>query len=543
MKYCDKWVVSNTEPKADALWVQPIKEQKDSINVKAFVDGRWKSAGGGFTVPEGGIPLKDLDKSTQEAIDPIMASYNEYSKQYFTTEYVNNKKGAIYFKSNVSSAYLEEISYSINGGEWVTVKNGAQEDDDDGGLDHIYHRDIKSAPDINALLKRLKNPTPSGKKGFELVGFDIGIPVESGDIIRWKGKGKALAQSMDMDELIYSYFDCMGYYKVYGNVSSLLYGDDFENEQEDTTPYKYAALFASTLFSGGNNNLVDASNLVLPSKVSMGDFMIMFGGCTNLVNAPKILPATTLAAFCYTVMFTQCAALVKAPELPATILADQCYNGMFSACTSLTTAPELPSATLAEYCYMAMFSGCTSLNYIKFLSLSESSDYTSGWVRDVPPGGTFIQNDNMNIPVSESGIPSGWAVYHESDRMDEPVKKYEQGNVIEIYPEGDAISVGANSSYIVMDQPTGEFTINLPTPNPQREEKINIALVTGDTAPSISFLFTDDDGNPSPALIEYGATFETSSKYLIECVSLGEVWFVKWKKYTLSTGVINIIGG
>ena len=140
-----------------------------------------------------------------------------------------------------------------------------------------------------------------------------------------------------------------------GNIMSLIYGDDFENqtslEGKDSCFY---GLFK-------NSKIVSAENLILQATTLADDcYYSMFNGCTGLTTAPE-LPATTLASYCYETMFKGCTSLTAAPELPATTLADSCYSGMFNGCTGLTTAPELPATTLTDDCYHSMFNGCTSL--------------------------------------------------------------------------------------------------------------------------------------------------------------------------------------
>lgn len=140
-----------------------------------------------------------------------------------------------------------------------------------------------------------------------------------------------------------------------GNIMSLLFGDDFE-EQTDLTGYKYAF---STLFKNCRG-VVDASNLILP----------------------------------------------------ATTLVESCYQYMFSDCTSLTTAPELPATTLAKYCYSSMFMGCSKLKYIKMLATDISADYCLHyWVNGVSNTGTFVKNKDATWNVTgDDGIPSRWTV-------------------------------------------------------------------------------------------------------------------------------------
>ena len=158
--------------------------------------------------------------------------------------------------------------------------------------------------------------------------------------------------------------------KVYGNIMSLLYGDNFTGQTaltEDSTFFY--------LFGGMDYSLTDAENLILPAT-SLTDYCYceMFGDSYLLTAVPE-LPATSLADYCYYSMFASCTNLTTAPELPATTLASHCYDAMFFYCTSLTTPPELPATTLAEYCYDQMFSYCTSLTIAPELPATTLVDY------------------------------------------------------------------------------------------------------------------------------------------------------------------------
>jgi hypothetical protein len=60
-----------------------------------------------------------------------------------------------------------------------------------------------------------------------------------------------------------------------------------------------------------------------------------------------------------------------------------------------------------------------SLNYIKCL-LTFDNDYnnnkTNYWVKNVAPTGIFVKADNMdNWTIGDSGIPTGWVVYTETE--------------------------------------------------------------------------------------------------------------------------------
>ena len=230
-----------------------------------------------------------------------------------------------------------------------------------------------------------------------------------------------------------SLFNISTPFKIYGNIMSLLYGDDFVDKTDLTGHDKavYCLFYKCS-------NIVDASNLILPARIlSNSCYRNMMRDCTNLTGAPKLLattlaeyccfgmfhgcsslttapelPATTLASNCYRQMFYGCISLTTAPELPATILVDSCYYMMFQGCTSLTTAPELPATTLVESCYQNMFSNCTSLNHITMLATKTSgNNYLGQWVYNVSSSGTFIKHPLMTkLSTVISGIPKGWTV-------------------------------------------------------------------------------------------------------------------------------------
>ena len=150
-------------------------------------------------------------------------------------------------------------------------------------------------------------------------------------------------------------FSSTANFNVEGNIMSLIYGDNYNNQTSLPTTGTFSSLFKNA------THLISASELQLPATTLTSTcYASMFQGCTSLTAAPE-LPATTLAGSCYQAMFNGCTSLTTAPELPATTLEGNCYYNMFNYCTLLTTAPELPATTLEGSCYYYMFRGCTSL--------------------------------------------------------------------------------------------------------------------------------------------------------------------------------------
>ena len=220
-----------------------------------------------------------------------------------------------------SSSLTKTIQYSLNGGDWTSITS-----------------------------------TTAGTP----------INVVEGDKVRFRGYNSTYA-----DQDGWNCFIGSAYFNAYGNIMSLLDGDNFKELTALTSANAYAfhRLFSKTkevlvqnvpVLSGSAANVIDASNLILPATtLSTWCYKSMFEG-TTLEAAPE-LPATTLADCCYRGMFCWTTNLTKGPDLPATTMAKECYRYMYYMATGITTAPELPATTLAEGCYAFMFLGCTSL--------------------------------------------------------------------------------------------------------------------------------------------------------------------------------------
>ena len=260
-----------------------------------------------------------------------------------------------------------------------------------------------------SLMEEISMPYEYSYDGISWIPYDDSeIHLVSGQQILWKGyyekwSGNKGFVVYEKDE--YGYESNGVDFIAYGNVMSLLYGDEFYGKTEIPEGCGLGGLFRGS-------RLIDASNLILPAT-TLANYCYegMFSGCANLTTAPK-LPATTLTEYCYEYMFKGCTNLTVAPELPATTLANNCYEYMFAYCENLTTAPELPATTLANYCYISMFEGCTSLNRITMLATDISASYCLNyWVGGVSSTGTFVKHPNMySLPSGVDGIPEGWTV-------------------------------------------------------------------------------------------------------------------------------------
>ena len=253
----------------------------------------------------------------------------DYNTMYFTLEILTD--GTIGWNT-CGTTVVRTIEYSLNDGEWTPIT----------------------------------------------AGHDSTIAVSAGDIVKFKGENDYYATS----NTAYSGFGNIGTatYNVYGNIMSLIYGDNFVDQIVLPTSYTFCCLF-------DGSNVVSAQHLVLP--------------------------ATIATPHCYRAMFANCALLTKAPEiLPAMALADNCYRYMFNNSVQMATTPELPAPTLATNCYVGLFNACSSVSYIKCLAASiPYASCTSNWVTGVRSLGTFVKAQGMEgWSRGNNGIPNGWDV-------------------------------------------------------------------------------------------------------------------------------------
>ena len=228
----------------------------------------------------------------------------------------------------------------------------------------------------------------------------------------------------------YNTFTMSGTVEAHGNIMSLLYEDNFDEQLTIPNDYCFYFLFqnssglitppelpATTMKSWCYAGMFEGCTGLttpptLPATTTIEHcYRSMFNGCSSLTSAPQ-LPATTLTERCYYGMFAGCSSLTSAPQLPATTLATTCYANMFRGCTSLTTAPVLPAKTLVSQCYNNMFTNCSNLNYIKAMfTTTPSTSYTSNWVSGVASSGTYVKNSSASYTTrGTSAIPTGWTI-------------------------------------------------------------------------------------------------------------------------------------
>ena len=236
----------------------------------------------------------------------------DYNSKYLTFESIS--KGSIIWHNNYNTEVEGKvIYYSINEGNWIPISS---------------NYNVTSANTIT---------------------------VNKGDKIRFKGNNLTYSYNV-VNQAEFNFRNGVQV-KIYGNIMSLIYGDNFIGQTTLTKDRTFEAIFGKIAYKVPN--IIDVSNLVLP----------------------------------------------------ATTLTKDCYEYMFYNCTNIKKAPVLPATTLTNLCYNSMFYGCTSLNYIKCLA----TDFTANgcinsWLYDVSETGTFVKKSGASWPTGESGIPSGWTI-------------------------------------------------------------------------------------------------------------------------------------
>lgn len=238
----------------------------------------------------------------------------------------------------------------------------------------------------------------------------ITISVKAGERVWFRGQNATYTTGDSEKGFNLTSINCYnGDFYLYGNMMSLIYGDEYEGKTELAGEYTFYKLFSQ------NSRIVNHPTLdiELPATtLAPSCYRNMFYYCTKLTRAPK-LPAKVLTEACYSSMFAYCSALKEFPEmaatdmaymsctwmmmrsgieeapelpainlarscyefmfmecpnlkkamavLPATELAPNCYTGMFQRADKLENAPELPATDLKYSCYSHMFNGCKAL--------------------------------------------------------------------------------------------------------------------------------------------------------------------------------------
>lgn len=258
------------------------------------------------------ICVEDLISGLRDC-KTISATFAGYSSIPLSFEIISGGT-IVWTREGGASTESKTIQYNKNGGGWTNITS------DTGS----------SAPYVNVV---------------------------PGDIISFRGNNTTYFPGTGAN-----IFRGDAFFKAYGNILSLIYGSNYQNETElpsgDTRPYtnNFHYLFYQ------NSGITDASNIIMPQNTKVACYMHMFGDCINLEKAPT-----------------------------------------------------LPASTLGLEAYKYMFGNCHKLDYIKCLATDISAvDCTAGFTIGIQEdlSGTFVKHPDMNDWEIDSpnGIPAGWTV-------------------------------------------------------------------------------------------------------------------------------------
>lgn len=268
--------------------------------------------------------------------------------------------------ANIGSDVLSSVSYSIdNGSTWTTTANSSS----------------------NVTIT-----TPT---------------ISNGGTVLWKGNGVGL--STDISTGNYSNFTSTCRFDCEGNIMSLLYGDNFENQKKVTANYAFSRLFY------GCTTIISADILLPALYITEGCYRDMFNGCTSLAIFTGDLVAKYAPAQSYRSMFADCTSLgiINSTVYAKVVGADGCRY-MCGGCSNLSVAPVLLATTIESSSYIQTFYNCSSLAYIEALiinspsSTSVSTNFTSG----VAASGVFVKSVYSAWPDirGANGVPYGWDI-------------------------------------------------------------------------------------------------------------------------------------
>ena len=275
----------------------------------------------GWTTGNNGIPT---NWTVEDDID--------YYNQYLTLKILSG--GNVYFNV-VGNPGTKEVQYSINNGQWTSITFAA----------------------------------------------NASVSVVAGDRMRIKGLNNRYSTS----KTAYCNFSSgasEATYDIYGNIMSLVYGDNFTGQTTLFQAYSLCSLFNRT-------PVCSAKHLILPATtVADCSYRAMFANSSGLTEAPEILEFTAVTSGICWYMFENC---------------------------SITESPILPcSAVTVDGAYGHMFENCTGLTKVTCLATSVNTAATTGWTTGVSQTGVFVKNPNATESTfgtrGANGIPVGWTI-------------------------------------------------------------------------------------------------------------------------------------
>lgn len=196
---------------------------------------------------------------------------------------------------------------------------------------------------------------------------------------------------------------------VYGNIQSLIWGDDFASHLDLRGRYQFGHLF-----HGMTTLLTDAKRgyIMLPASTNHTTYPYaydeMFHGCTGMTIEAKMPKGLVLGTqTCYG-MYWECSSLKKANLNFSSI-------GSYGCASMFTYAGleevVIDDATLADNGLRMALRLCPNLKKVtSLLTDISATNCLLYWMSYVPAEGTFIKPSGVTYPSNDSGIPPGWTI-------------------------------------------------------------------------------------------------------------------------------------
>ena len=299
---------------------------------------------------------------------PLMyKDWTNYEKQYFTVEILEDNCSIAMYRAGSGSytAPAFSFSYSINGGNWVTISWGATT-----SAAYWY------VPDSN----------------------DNRVYFSKGDIVRFKSTRQNWGQTVGFYGARDTSFNFIKKVKVYGNINSLIKGDDFYKNyyvSDVNTQGMFTNLFNAQ--SPYRANLTDISNLFVPSykcankgsdsssnATNSMQFDSTFANCTAITKLPMMdLYVQGNEYFRYYNLFRYDSALTDAENFvlysSPNSLGYYGLSGVLKNCTALTKGPRLNVKGVTTGSFDTFYDSDSSLTDVEINITTLGSGFNGPW--------------------------------------------------------------------------------------------------------------------------------------------------------------------
>lgn len=208
---------------------------------------------------------------------------------------------------------------------------------------------------------------------------------------------------------LYNYFGSDKDVYVYGNIMSLIWGDNFISHSDLRGRYQFGKLFygMSTLLTDPKLGLI-----ILPATGNHVTYPYaydeMFNGCAKMTIEAVMPEGLVLGTqTCYG-MYWRCSALRRA-HLKFSVIGSYGCASMFT----LSGLEEIiiEDAALSDYGLRMALRLCPDLKKVtSLLTDISATNCLQNWMSIVAASGTFIKPSSVIYPSGASGIPAGWTV-------------------------------------------------------------------------------------------------------------------------------------